>query len=196
MSLEVSHKDQEISLVRIFKESFYISAFTFGGGYVMLPLMRNRFVEQLHWIDEEEMMDLFAIAQTAPGAMAVNAAILIGYRLKGLKGTVAAIVATVLPPLVIMTLVSYFYIAFSQNVIIAAALRGMQAGVAAIIVDVVIRMAMDIFKKKWLPAIIIMFASFVAVYVFKVNIAMVLICSSILGLTSEKVWPKKEVDNK
>lgn len=196
MSLEVSHKDQEISLARIFKESFYISAFTFGGGYVMLPLMRNRFVEQLHWIDEEEMMDLFAIAQTAPGAMAVNAAILIGYRLKGLKGTVAAIVATVLPPLVIMTVVSYFYIAFSQNMMIAAALRGMQAGVAAIIVDVVIRMSMDIFNKKWLPAIIIMFASFIAVYIFKVNIAMVLICSSVLGLTSEKVWPKKEVDNK
>ena len=192
MKLETTEQQEEISLARIFKESFYISAFTFGGGYVMLPLMRNRFVDQLKWIDEQEMLDLFAIAQTAPGAMAVNAAILIGYRLKGIKGTITAIIATILPPLVIMTLVSYFYLAFSQNMIIASALRGMQAGVAAIIVDVVIRMSSDIIKKKWVPAVVIMIASFIAVYFFKVNIGIVLILSSVLGLSSEKIWPKQQ----
>ncbi len=191
MDLKTKMSGEDISLIKIFKESFYISAFTFGGGYVMLPLMRNRFVEQLKWINEQEMMDLFAIAQTAPGAMAINAAILIGYRLKGIKGTVVAIVATVLPPLVMMTVVSYWYSAFSQNKIIAAALRGMQAGVVAIIMDVVIRMILDFFKMKWIPAFMIMVGAFIAVYIFKVNIALILIVSSILGLISEKIWPKK-----
>ena len=69
---------------KLFTSTFYLSAFTFGGGYVIIPLMRKKFVEQFHWIEEEEMLDLTAIAQSAPGAIAVNASILIGYRLAAL----------------------------------------------------------------------------------------------------------------
>ena len=68
---------------KLFCSTFYLSAFTFGGGYVIIPLMRKKFVEQYHWIEEEEMLDLTAIAQSSPGAIAVNASILIGYRLAG-----------------------------------------------------------------------------------------------------------------
>ena len=68
---------------KLFTSTFYLSAFTFGGGYVIIPLMRKKFVEQFHWIEETEMLDLTAIAQSAPGQIAVNASILIGYRLAG-----------------------------------------------------------------------------------------------------------------
>lgn len=67
----------------LFLSTFYLSAFTFGGGYVIVTLMKQKFVDELHWIDEEEMLDLVAIAQSAPGAIAVNGAIVVGYKLVG-----------------------------------------------------------------------------------------------------------------
>ena len=82
---------------KLFYSTFCLSAFTFGGGYVIVPLMRKKFVNELEWLDEKEMLDLTAIAQSAPGAMAVNAAILVGYRLAGILGAFITILATVLP---------------------------------------------------------------------------------------------------
>ncbi|MEG2550561.1 MAG: chromate transporter, partial [Erysipelotrichaceae bacterium] len=71
---------------KLFRATFSLSAFTFGGGYVIVPLMRRKFVDDYHWIDEKEMIDMVAIAQSAPGAMAVNTSILVGYRLAKIKG--------------------------------------------------------------------------------------------------------------
>ena len=81
---------------KLFTSTFYLSAFTFGGGYVIIPLMRKKFVEQFHWIEETEMLDLTAIAQSAPGPIAVNASILIGYRLAGFAGAMVSTLGTVL----------------------------------------------------------------------------------------------------
>ena len=105
-----------------------MSAFTFGGGYVILPLMRKRFVEQYHWIDEQEMLDLIAIAQSSPGAMAVNASILVGYHLSGLFGALITVVGTVLPPLIIISVISIAYTAFRDNVIVSLLLKGDAGG--------------------------------------------------------------------
>ena len=91
----------------LFSSVFMLSACTFGGGYVIVPLMRKKFVEDLHWIEEGEMMDLVAIAQSSPGAIAVNASISIGYRCAGIPGAIVAVIGTVLPPLVILTVISY-----------------------------------------------------------------------------------------
>lgn len=98
----------------LFSSVFMLSACTFGGGYVIVPLMRKKFVEDLHWIEEGEMMDLVAIAQSSPGAIAVNASISIGYRCAGIPGAIVAVIGTVLPPLVILTVISYCYEAFIQ----------------------------------------------------------------------------------
>ena len=117
----------------LFTSTFGISAFTFGGGYVILPLMREKFVDQLKWLDENEMLDLLSIAQSSPGAMAVNVSVLVGYRLAGVPGALIAILGTILPPLVIITLISMGYEAFRSNQIISLILRGMRAGVAAVI---------------------------------------------------------------
>ena len=78
--MEQQPKHSRKDYLTLFTSTFTLSAFTFGGGFVIIPLMRKKFVEQLHWIDEEEMMDLTAIAQSSPGAIAVNASILVGYR--------------------------------------------------------------------------------------------------------------------
>ena len=95
-------------LFKLFISTFSLSMFTFGGGYVIVPLMRKKFVKELGWIEEQEMLDLTAIAQSSPGAMAVNASILVGYRVAGVTGAFVAIVGTVLPPLISFSVISLF----------------------------------------------------------------------------------------
>lgn len=92
----------------LFLSTFQLSAFTFGGGFVIIPLMRKKFVEKLGWIDEQEMMDFTAIAQSSPGAIAVNASILVGYRVAGVPGALLTVCGTVLPPLIIISVISFF----------------------------------------------------------------------------------------
>ena len=93
-------KDKKQVLRRLFFSTLYLSAFTFGGGYVIVTLLKKKFVDECHWIEEDEMLDLVAIAQSAPGAIAVNGAIVVGYKLAGMLGAAVAIVATILPPFV------------------------------------------------------------------------------------------------
>ncbi len=132
----------------LFLSTFYLSAFTFGGGYVIISLMKKRFVDELHWIEEEEMMDLLAIAQSAPGAIAINGAIAIGYKIAGWAGVIISILGTALPPLILLSIISFFYASFIENQMIRTLLFGMQAGVCALICSVVIDMAMNMEKSK------------------------------------------------
>ena len=127
-------------LLKLFVSTLYLSAFTFGGGYVIVTLMKKKFVDECHWIEEDEMLDLVAIAQSSPGAIAVNGAIVVGYKLAGIIGALTAIVGTVIPPFVIISAISVFYTAFRENFLIAQLLEGMQAGVGAVIAAVVFDM--------------------------------------------------------
>ena len=111
-------KDKKNLLRKLFLSTLYLSAFTFGGGYVIVTLMKKKFVDQYHWIEEDEMLDLVAIAQSAPGPIAVNGAIVVGYKLAGLFGVAVAILGTIIPPFVIIALVSVCYNAFRSNVIV------------------------------------------------------------------------------
>lgn len=93
---ETNNKRQVLR--RLFFSTLYLSAFTFGGGYVIVTLLKKKFVDEYHWIEEDEMLDLVAIAQSAPGAIAVNGAIVVGYKLAGMPGAAVAIVATIIRP--------------------------------------------------------------------------------------------------
>lgn len=165
----------------LFLSTFMLSAFTFGGGYVIVPLMKKKFVDKLKWIDEEEMLNMIAIAQSSPGAIAVNAAIMIGYKLRGIIGAVIATIGTVLPPLLILTVMSIFYQEFRDNPYISAMLKGMQAGIAAVITDVVINLSGNIIKKKKVLSIIMMIVSFIVVFFFDVNVMIVIIIAGLIG---------------
>lgn len=90
--------------------------------------MKNKFVDEYHWIEENEMLDLVAIAQSSPGAIAVNGAIVVGYKLAGVVGIFITILGTILPPFIVLTVVSIFYNAFKSNWLISQLLEGMQAG--------------------------------------------------------------------
>lgn len=166
---------------KLFASTFYLSAFTFGGGFVIIPLMRKKFVDQYKWIEEKEMLDLTAIAQASPGAIAVNAAILVGYRLAGILGAMITILGTVLPPLLILSAVSLAYTAFRDSLIVKYVLRGMQAGVAAVIIDVVVTMGIDLIKERKVVPIMVMLSSFAATFFLHINVIFVILTSGMIG---------------
>ncbi len=179
-------------LLKLFFTMLYISAFTFGGGFVIVTLMKKKFVDEYKWIDDDEMLDLTAIAQSSPGAIAVNAAILVGYKISGLLGTAVAVIATIIPPIAILSVISLFYAAFSQNIYVATVLKGMQAGVAAVIFDVVCDLFLKILKQKSALHIIIAVAAFTAVFFFNVNVIAVIAAAALLGALVALIKVKKE----
>ena len=166
---------------KLFKSTFLLSAFTFGGGFVIVPLMRKQFVEQYRWIEEKEMLDLTAIAQSSPGAIAVNAAVLVGYKLAGIPGALITLFGTVLPPLLILSIISIVYASFRDNHVVQAVLRGMQAGVAAVIMDVVYVLIRDLVKEKKTISILLFLLSFVSVFIFHINAIYIILFSGIMG---------------
>ena len=180
------------TLWTLFSSTFFLSAFTFGGGYVIVPLMKKKFCDQLHWIEEKEILDLTAIAQSSPGPIAVNAAILIGHRIGGFPGALVAILGTVIPPLLIITVISSAYAAFRDNAIVSACLKGMQSGVAAVITDVVIGMGGKIIKAKSAFQIGLMIASFAATWFFGVNVALIILFCGVLSAVMTLYRERKE----
>lgn len=173
--------DKKNKYWQLFLSTFKLSACTFGGGFVIIPLMRERFVKELHWIEEEEMLDLTAIAQSSPGSIAINASILVGYHVAGIPGALITVVGSALPPLIIISIISAFYQAFRSNKYVSMAMAGMLAGVAAVIFDVVINMAWPILKKKRLLPIAVMLAAFVATRFFSVNIILIILVCGVIG---------------
>ena len=173
---------KSLILRRLFFSTLYLSAFTFGGGYVIVTLLKNKFVDQYHWIDEEEMLDLVAIAQSSPGAVAVNGAIVVGYKLAGIPGVLVSVTGAVLPPMVILSIVSVFYNAFITNPYISAMLRGMTAGVGAVIASVVYDMGKNVVKTKDVINVLIMIASFILSWFFHVNVIFIILAVALFGI--------------
>ena len=138
-------------------------------------------MEELGWIEEDEMLDLTAIAQSSPGAIAVNASILVGYHVAGFPGAMLTLLGTVSPPLIIISIISMFYQAFRDNAIVNMAMAGMLCGVAAVICDVVINMAKTILQKKRVLPVVVMIGSFIAVRFFSVNIIIIILVCGLIG---------------
>ena len=168
-------------LWKLFLSTLYISSFTFGGGFVIVTFMKKKFVDELHWIDEQEMLDMTALAQSSPGAIAVNAAILVGWQVEGLVGMLVAVLGTIIPPMVILSVVSVFYNAFASNHYIALLLKGMQAGVAAVILDVVSDLGSKVLKTRSWVYIALMAAAFIANTVLHVNVVVVILAAAAFG---------------
>ncbi len=183
---------KSVLLGKLFVSTFLLSAFTFGGGYVIISLMKKKFVDELHWLDEEEMLDFTAIAQSCPGAVAVNASILVGSRVAGVAGMLVALVGTVLPPLLIIGVLSFFYTAFRDNFAVRAVLKGMQAGVVAVILDVVIQLGGRVIRQKNAVSIAVMVLAFVVTFVFQVNVVLILLACAAVGVVQALVRSRRQ----
>ena len=179
-------------LWKLFISTFSLSAFTFGGGFVIVSLMKKKFVEELGWLEESEMLDITAIAQSSPGPIPINASVILGYRMCGILGALIAVIGTSLPPLIIISVISKFYQQFRENTVIALALQVMRAGVAAVIFDVVLNLAKNITKTKNILYIAMMFIAFIMTYVFDVSAMTIILLCVVIGVCNLLYDMRKE----
>lgn len=179
-------------LWKLFISTLYLSAFTFGGGYVIVTLMKKKFVDDYHWITEKEMLNFVAIAQSAPGAIAVNGAIVVGFNLAGIVGALVAVVGTIIPPLIIISVVSIFYDAFRNNLWISTMLEGMQAGVGAVVTAVSYEMAVGVIKERDAILIALMVVAFILNAILGVNVIIIILASVLIGLLQSYLKIRKE----
>ena len=121
----------------MFKTFLKIGAFTFGGGFAMIPIIQAEIVDKRKWISSEEFMDAIAIAQASPGSMAVNSSIYVGYKLKGLKGAIACLLGTVLPSFIIILIIATFFYRFRDNRILDKVFLGIRPAIVALIASAV-----------------------------------------------------------
>jgi len=178
--------------VKLFWTTFTLSMFTFGGGFVIVSLMRKKMVVQLGWINDEEMLDFITIAQSSPGPIAVNGSLMVGYHLAGVPGALISALGTILPPMIILTLVSIGYKAVAENTWIKAAFHGMRAVVAAIVLQVTWALFKPLAEKKKILPLVLFAAAFIALFVLKINIMAVLIFMILLSVGISIYETKKE----
>lgn len=183
--------EKKFSMTTLFFSMMAISAFTFGGGYVIVGMMRKKYCNQYHWVSDEEVLDMTAIAQSAPGPLAVNSAVIFGYRMAGFQGAMLSTLAVMIPPVVIILLIAVLYNAVIGNQIVQIVLQVMRAGVGAIITDVIIDMSGNLIKTKNVVNIILMVAAFVASWFFGVSSIAVILIFICIGLLKTVISRKE-----
>ena len=180
------------SLIQIFGVFSKIGAFTIGGGYAMIPLIQDEMTRR-GWLSEEELPDIIALAQSAPGVLAVNVSIFAGYRLRGLKGSIAATIGTVLPSFVTILLIAMFMSSFKDNPIVNRIFSGIRPVVVSLIAVPMINMARKNNRTWWAWAICI--ATLLAVTLLKVSpiyiLVVLIVISAAFYTLKEKKWKRQ-----
>ncbi len=140
----------------LFKIFFRIGAFTIGGGYAMVPLIEDEIVAKRKWIKSEDFLDLLAIAQSSPGILAVNIAIFVGYRLKGMKGSLVTSLGAILPSFLMILAIALFFQQFKSNVYVEKVFKGIRPAVVALIAAPTFKLGKSAKINRytiWIPAI-------------------------------------------
>lgn len=167
---------------KLFGSMFLISACTFGGGFVIVSLMKKKFVDEYKWLTQEQMLDMTAIAQSSPGAIAVNAALQVGFLLGGAAAAAVAVAATILPPLLLISVLSFVYAAVRDSAVIATLLQGMQLGVGAVLLDVTCSLGKPVLKSRSVLLIGVMVVAFVLSSVLHINVVYIILGTALVGV--------------
>ena len=169
-------------LLTIFLTFLKIGAFTFGGGYAMIPLIQREAVEKHHWVTDEDILDIVAIAESTPGPIAINAATFVGYQHKGFAGALAATLGVVLPSFVIIWVISGILRQFKELLAVQYAFNGIRVGVLVMMLKALMKMLKT--NRKGIVAYFLMGLSFVLTAFCKVNTFLVIGICGLLGLVS------------
>ena len=177
-------------LWQIFVTFFKIGAFTFGGGYAMIPLIQHEAVERRKWVTDEDILDIVAIAESTPGPIAINSATVVGYRAAGVLGSACATLGVVLPSFVLILAISFVLAQFQQVQVVQYAFNGIRVGVLALLVKALWGM----YKKspKGWAAYVVMGAAFILTAVFSVNVIFVIIGCAVFGIVTSKIMAGRE----
>ena len=176
--------------LQLFWIFFKIGAFTFGGGYAMIPIIQKETVENHKFIKESDILDIVAIAESTPGPIAINSATFIGYQTAGVLGSVCATLGVVLPSFVIILLISFFLRQFMEYNLVRYAFAGIRAGVMALIIKAFVSM----YKQcpKGAVSYFIAAASFLVAVMTNVSVIIIIACAALVGLITFLAMDKKE----
>ncbi len=171
---------EQVRLRDLFSTFLKIGVFTFGGGFAMIPLIEREVIARREWLPKREFLDLLTLAQSAPGPLALNAAVFIGYKSRGYKGALAALMGVVTPSFMILLAVAIYFDSIRDNAIIDAAFKGMRPAVIALILAPVLSLA----KAMNVVQIVLAVASAVALYLLSFSPIYLLLGSALVGV----VW--------
>lgn len=168
---------------------FKIGAFTFGGGYAMVPLIESEFVSKKKYLQQQEMADILALSQSLPGAIAINASVICGYKVAGISGAVLAVLGMALPSIISLTVVTYLYEWFKENTYVAGALKGIRASVVALLISAFLSLSKP-FRKDIL-AIVLCVIVFLISFILDINSIFIILGGILLGIVLAVVRRKK-----
>ncbi|MGG7178915.1 chromate transporter [Clostridium paraputrificum] len=167
-------------LLKMFFSFFKIGAFTFGGGYAMIPLIEEEVVNKNNWLDKEEFMDILVVSQSFPGALAINCSTFIGYKLGGVLGGFIAILGVVLPSFIIILLVATVFMQFRDNYYVNLAFKGITAAVPMLVLVGVVSLAKGV--KRNVKNVVIGIIALIALEIFKIHPVIVILIAALYGI--------------
>lgn len=177
-------------LVELFVAWFKIGLFTFGGGYAMLPLIEKEVIDRRGWATNEEILDIFALAQSVPGALAVNSAAFFGRRLAGILGAIVAVTGVIVPSLIVIIIIAMYFMTLQQNPTAMSAFMGVRGAVAGLIGAAAVRVVIASCRNK--VAIIIALIALVLNLFTDINVAIIILAGAIAGLVIYYYLPSKK----
>ena len=167
-------------LTELFITSLKIGLFTFGGGYAMIPLIQKETVEKHHWISDDDILDIVAIAESTPGPIAINSATFVGYKIAGFPGALLSTIAMILPSFAIILTISYVLREFQNNIYVQYAFNGVRACVLALILKALLTMYNQVPKQPFYLCLI--GYALIATAFLKLNVLIVIISCAVVGL--------------
>ena len=168
-------------LIELFTVFFKLGAFTIGGGIAMLPLLQNTLINEKKWFTKEEFMDIVAVCQSLPGVVAINMATYVGYKKKGLIGSVVSTFGVTIPSFTMILIIARFITSLGDNGVLMGAMAGLRAAALGMVVVALIQLMPAAIKNKW--AMLAAVVAFVLIAVLKVNTAYVILLFAVLGIT-------------
>ena len=167
-------------LTELFIVFFKLGAFTIGGGIAMLPLLQNTLINEKKWFTKEEFMDIVAVCQSLPGVVAINMATYVGYKKKGLVGSIVSTFGVTIPSFIMILIIAKFITSMGDNSILMGAMAGLRAAALGLVAVAIIQLAPAAIKSKW--AMLAAAGAFVLIAVLKVNTAYVILMFALLGI--------------
>lgn len=176
-------------LIELFATFFKIGSFTFGGGYAMIPLIQREIVHHKKWVAEEDIIDVLAVSQAVPGAVAINAATFIGQKIAGRKGALAATLGVVLPSLLIITVIAAFFSRFQDNKWVQAAFAGIRPAVVALIAVAAYKVGKASIRDC--AGLIVAVVAVLLILIFDIHAIFMIIGGAVVGLAAYRFFPEK-----
>ena len=178
-------------LLELFIVFFKLGAFTIGGGIAMLPLLQNTLIEEKKWFTKEEFVDIVAVCQSLPGVVAVNMATYVGFKKKGLIGSIVSTLGVIIPSFVLILIIARGITALGDSGVVMGAMAGLRAAALGMVAVALIQLAPSALRNKW--AILAAVTAFVLIAILKVNTAYVILLFAVLGITVTLINSRKAI---